>query len=88
MELQKSKLGTDHLETLSSINNLAIMYSDAGRQSEVLQLTEEVVKVRKSKLRGDHPDALISMLGAVPSRFYWGIVMRGRKSCDEQKNLT
>jgi tetratricopeptide (TPR) repeat protein len=62
VKLQKSKLGHDHPDTLSSMYNLAIEYSAVGRQVEALQLTEEVVvKLQKSKLMEDHLDTLSSM---------------------------
>ena len=40
---------------------LAIVYSETGRQAEVLQLTEQVTHLRKIKLGEDHRDTLISM---------------------------
>jgi hypothetical protein len=43
VQLQKSKLGDHHPETLKSMHNLAIRYNEAGRRAEALQLTEEVV---------------------------------------------
>jgi hypothetical protein len=36
------------------------MYSEAGRRSEGLQLLEEVMELRKSKLGADHLDTLES----------------------------
>jgi hypothetical protein len=38
--LQKTKLGEDYPNTLNSVYNLAIWYSEAGRRAEALQLTE------------------------------------------------
>ena len=43
------------------MDNLAIQWGGAGRQAEAIQLTEQVVKLRKSKLGDDHPDTLTSM---------------------------
>ncbi len=59
-KLYKNKLGDDHPDTLSSMKNLAIRYSEAGRRNEALQLTDKVVELRKSKLGEDHPDTLSS----------------------------
>ena len=61
VKLQKNKLGSDHPDTLASMNNLASRYSEAGRRPEALQLSEEVVKLQKNKLGSDHPDTLASM---------------------------
>ena len=43
------------------MHSLAICYRKAGRRSEALQLTEQVLKLHKSKLGEDHPDTLSSM---------------------------
>lgn len=61
VRLQKSKHGEDHPNTLTSMNNLASRYSEAGRLGEALQLTEEVLTLWKSKLGKDHPNTLTSM---------------------------
>jgi len=45
---------------LDSMQNLAIDYSEAGRRSEALQLTKQVMQLRKIKLGDEHPDTLIS----------------------------
>lgn len=60
MELCQSELGEDHPDTLLSMHNLAIQYSEAGRLVEALQLAEEVLELRKSKLGEDYPDTLAS----------------------------
>jgi hypothetical protein len=46
---------------LTSMGNLAIDYSEAGRRTEALELSERVLQLRKSKLGEDHPDTLTSM---------------------------
>jgi len=54
-------LGADHLDTLKSINNLAISYSALGRYADSLHLFEEILALRKAKLGPDHSDTLGSM---------------------------
>ncbi|KAK3050277.1 hypothetical protein LTR09_008426 [Extremus antarcticus] len=77
LQLRKGKLGPDHPNTIASMHNLAIRYSEAGRREEALKLTiryseagrreealklsEEVVGLRKGKLRPDHPDTIASI---------------------------
>jgi serine/threonine protein kinase len=61
LDLRKAKLGPDHPDTLSSMNNLAASYADLGRQREALTLCEETLKLMKAKLGPDHPDTLTSM---------------------------
>jgi tetratricopeptide (TPR) repeat protein len=60
VRLRKCKLGEDHPDTLYSMRQLTVLYSEVGRLSEALQLTEQVVQLHKSKLGEDHPDVLTS----------------------------
>ena len=62
-----ARLGPDHLETLTSMNKLALSYRDAGRLDEALKLGEEAVARMKAKLGPDHPETLSSMAGLVTS---------------------
>ena len=56
-----AKLGADHPDTLTSMNNLATGYQAAGKLDLALPLFEETLKLRKAKLGPDHPDTLTSM---------------------------
>jgi hypothetical protein len=47
-------LGDEHPHTLVLINNLALSYSDIGRIQKAIQLTKEVLKVRKRTLGDEH----------------------------------
>jgi tetratricopeptide (TPR) repeat protein len=53
-------LGPDHPDTLTSRNNLAADYTDAGRVEEALSLDEQVLAARERVLGPDHPDTLTS----------------------------
>ena len=57
----KAKLGPDHPDTLTSMNNLATGYQAAGKLDLALPLFEQTLKLRKAKLGPDHPDTLTSM---------------------------
>ena len=48
-------------DCLMMASNFALMYSEAGRFLEALQLTEQVVEVRKRTLGEEHPITLRSM---------------------------
>ena len=61
LALFKQPLGTDHPDTLQSMNNLAVAYRDAGKLELALPLLEETLKLQKAKLGPDHPDTLVSM---------------------------
>jgi serine/threonine protein kinase len=56
----ESKLGPDHLDTLTCRNNLAIAYQAASRTEEAIMLHEATLKLRESKLGPDHPRTLES----------------------------
>jgi tetratricopeptide (TPR) repeat protein/tRNA A-37 threonylcarbamoyl transferase component Bud32 len=53
-------LGPDHPDTLTSRNNLALAYLDAGRTAEAITLLEANLKQQESKLGPDHPLTLTS----------------------------
>jgi eukaryotic-like serine/threonine-protein kinase len=55
------KLGPDHPDTLTSMNDLAVGYDDAGKPDLALPLHEETLKLRKARLGPDHPSTLTSM---------------------------
>ena len=61
LALQKTKLGPDHPDTLTSMNNLAAGYRAAGKLDMALPLFEETLALQKTKLGPDHPDTLTSM---------------------------
>ncbi|MFD6397614.1 tetratricopeptide repeat protein [Nocardia sp. NPDC060249] len=53
-------LGADHLDTLSTRNNLAATYWSAGRTAEAIPLFERTLADRARVLGADHPDTLQS----------------------------
>ena len=61
LALQKTKLGPDHPDTLTSMGNLALGYQVAGKLDKALPLFEETLALMKTKLGPDHPDTLTSM---------------------------
>ena len=61
MEIEKEKLGADHLSTLTSMANLANTYRNQGRLDEAEKLGVQVIEIRKEKLGVDHPSTLTSM---------------------------
>ncbi|KAK5651032.1 hypothetical protein OQA88_1501, partial [Cercophora sp. LCS_1] len=61
METSKTKLGADHPDTLTSIDNLASTFWKQGRWQEAEKLEVQVMETRKTKFGADHPDTLMSM---------------------------
>jgi hypothetical protein len=49
-------LGQDHLDTLSSIANLAFTYKFKGHYVGVVQLMKETVELRKRIIENNHLD--------------------------------
>jgi eukaryotic-like serine/threonine-protein kinase len=61
LKLHKAKLGLEHPDTLTSMNNLAAAYHYVGKSDLALPLFEETLKLRKAKLGPEHPDTLTTM---------------------------
>jgi tetratricopeptide (TPR) repeat protein len=61
LTLRKAKLGSDHPDTLLSMNNLANSYDRLGGHAEALKLHEETLTLRRARLGPDHRDTLVSM---------------------------
>jgi len=60
LELDQTKLGPDHPNTLTSRNNLALAYQAAGRTHEAIKMQEATLKQQASKLGPNHPSTLTS----------------------------
>src|SRR5262249_28809916 len=67
LKVKKAKLGVDHPDTLSGMNNLAEAYRAAGKMDLSLELFQESLRLTKTKLGNDHPYTLVVMhnLGTV-----------------------
>jgi tetratricopeptide (TPR) repeat protein len=61
LELKKAAPGTDHPSTLSSMNNLAIVYDQQGKYAEAETLQQQTLELKKAVLGVDHPSTLDSM---------------------------
>ncbi|KAK6811373.1 hypothetical protein RU639_012792 [Aspergillus parasiticus] len=61
MEHHKQVLGPEHLDTLTSIANLASIYRNQGRWKKAEELEVQVMEHRKQVLGLEYPDTLISM---------------------------
>jgi tetratricopeptide (TPR) repeat protein len=60
-ETRTAHLGPDHLDTLTSMNNLALGYHSDGKLEQALPLYEETLKRMKARLGADHPNTLSCM---------------------------
>ncbi|RYP10705.1 hypothetical protein DL764_000495 [Monosporascus ibericus] len=60
-ELRREVLGKEHPDTLTSIANLALTYSNQGRWKEAESLEVQVMKKKRRVLGKEHPDTLTSM---------------------------
>ncbi|CAL1136673.1 unnamed protein product, partial [Cladocopium goreaui] len=61
LRIRQVKLGEDHLDTLPSLNNLAMVLQAQGRLVEAEPLYREALEKRQAKLGEDHPDTLNSI---------------------------
>jgi tetratricopeptide (TPR) repeat protein len=61
IETERRKLGLDHPDTLTSMNNLAVTFRNQGRLDAAEELHMQVMETSKKTLGADHPDTLASM---------------------------
>ena len=62
MKTRKTRLGADHPDTLTSMNNLAFTWKGLGRDAEAVQLMEDCVQRVTQILGAKHPASLSSHL--------------------------
>ncbi len=62
LRLEQARLGSDHPQTLTTVNNLAAVYQDANRLDRALPLFEEVHRLNKAHRGLDHPETIRSMI--------------------------
>jgi len=58
-ENEKRSIGDNHPDTLSSMNNLAVLYQSQGKYDEAEPLYVECLRIRREVLGDNHPDTLI-----------------------------
>ncbi|KAN0070689.1 hypothetical protein V8E54_011558 [Elaphomyces granulatus] len=61
LEARQRTLGSEHLDTLVSMNDLSLSYSGLGRHQEAMELSEKIFKVGQRTLGSEHPDTLRAM---------------------------
>lgn len=55
------RLGPEHLDVATSLNNLAAVYSDQGKYAEAEPLYKRALAVREKSLGSEHPDVASSL---------------------------
>ena len=60
-KIKESKLGPDHPDVATSLNNLAILYRDMGQYAKAEPLYRRSLKIYESKLGPDHPDVAMGL---------------------------
>lgn len=73
IELRKKIQGKEHSNTLSSMNNLASVYSQLGRYEEAERLHKDVLQARRSLLGLEHPNTLTSIRNLAFTYQYQGL---------------
>ena len=56
MEIRRRVLGPEHLDTLKSMNNLALVLDDEGHYAEAEKLDRETLDVMRRVLGPEHPE--------------------------------
>jgi Tetratricopeptide repeat len=60
METRKMVLGSEHSDTLASMNNLAFTWKEQGRDIDAFRLMKQCVPLRVQVLGVEHPHTLSS----------------------------
>jgi tetratricopeptide (TPR) repeat protein len=58
LAIKEEKLGHDHPDTATSLNNLAALYKNQGKYSEAEPLYKRALAIREQKLGHNHPDTV------------------------------
>lgn len=61
LDLRRKLLGEDHPDTLSAMNDLAILYRDEGQYAQAEPLASKVLEIRRRLLGEQNPETLDSM---------------------------
>jgi hypothetical protein len=59
---RQTKLGADHPDTLTSMNNLAYTWNSMGKETEAIDLIQRCIRLSEIKLGVDHPYARSSVI--------------------------
>ena len=78
-----TNLGDDHLDMLTSMNNLALTYGQQGKFTEAAKMQEEVLAKRQAILGDDHPSTLTSMHNLAFTYRQQGKFTEAAKICKE-----
>ena len=81
-------LGADHPSTLTSSNNLAHAYQDAGRLEEAIPLHQRTLTDRERVLGADHPDTLTSRSNLATAYQDGGAAGRGHPAASSAPSPT
>lgn len=58
---QAQQLDLDDASRITSLNNLADLYYDSGRDDEAIPLYEEVIRLREATYGSDHPEVAVGL---------------------------
>jgi eukaryotic-like serine/threonine-protein kinase len=61
LDLRRRVLGPGHLDTLRSMNNLALVYADEGKYAQAETLHSQALEIERRVLGPEHPNTLMSM---------------------------
>ena len=61
LAIRDEQLGSDHPDTATSLNNLAMLYEKQGRYKEALPLLERALAICEKALGSEHPDTIIGL---------------------------
>jgi tetratricopeptide (TPR) repeat protein len=60
LNIRERVLGTEHLDTLRTRNNMALILDTQGKHDEALGIYQEIFNIKERVLGGEHPDTLLT----------------------------
>ncbi|HYX50993.1 MAG TPA: tetratricopeptide repeat protein, partial [Ktedonobacteraceae bacterium] len=61
LAIREQVLGSEHVQTANSLNELALLYSNQGKYEEAEPLYQRALTIREKVLPPDHPDIASSL---------------------------
>ena len=61
LQIKENQLGAEHLDVVSSLNNLAILYRDLGTDEEAVLNYLRALKITEKQLGVEHPNVAMCL---------------------------
>ncbi|KAI0197415.1 hypothetical protein EV127DRAFT_450364 [Xylaria flabelliformis] len=87
LDLKEEVLGEKHPNTLSTMNNLALVFSKQGRYKEAEEIYQQTLSVKEEVLGRKHPDTLITINNLAYNLFWQDRYEEAEEMCRQTLQL-